>query len=556
MATSEAFSPRIRNIDIGYSPELGSVRIVFLVPKRPFPSLRLLNMSGDEFPRGKWGFIDEDCAEGKQISQTILRELERLARPNTIIILPEFGGGPKLTEKICSLLKKLNKQACYVVAGSYYSRRNGKIASVSPIVRGDGTLNEQFKFDPSDVEKELGCEPHHDKPFYVFQQTGFCNFAVAICSDALLARIERFRVELRQHQIHLLIVPARNRSTQLTNQLQTLSATEGILIAYCNGISAEKDVDSCVFTPSKSKRRLSVSRSSNSQCAQCVINIEKFYENSQNDRMSSQRVDVFDPRLIPWTTNSPLIFRQHPKVLAIGSHIDDIWLGCSATLMLLSERYKAQVVCSDLCDNYPYPYFGMYEINDRVHSRIEELCKKLRFKRYDRGWERQKNALTDREFPSLLRALSTRVEYLYNKYGDADLVFVPRQDDFHEDHALTSKEVLKEFRRSLVLEYEIKEFRRAPFHPSLLVDVTAKSHQEFTWASHRATRVICKASEVSFAEKKARILAEVFPTIFGSPELPSTFSKDYVLGRLSIRAVEAGLDGTYAEAFAGDHVIK
>jgi hypothetical protein len=247
------------------------------------------------------------------------------------------------------------------------------------------------------------------------------------------------------------------------------------------------------------------------------------------------------------------MFRRDLRVLAIGSHFDDIWLGCSATLMLLRESYDAEIVCTDLCDIYAEPYFGRFVVDvERTRTEIRDLCKKLFFEEYfvERG---NLGALADRDFPKQLDRLSDRIRFLHQRYHDADLVLIPRRDDYHEDHALATKEILKEFRGPMFLEYEIKEFRREPFRPSLFVDVTAKAHRGISLSEGKL-----KSRSVSIAEKKARIIEDLFTRIFEVPitELPNAFSRENVLGRMALRAEEAGLDSMFAEAFATDLVVK
>lgn len=553
---------RTQVIDLGYaSAALSPVTIHFLVLSRPFPPYSLLN---EKEKKGQWGFIDEQSPAGEVFRTEILNELRKMLCPNSLIILPEFAGGPLLTDSIRDLLVESDKRSCFVVGGSYYAERAGKIASICPIIAPDGHIYEQFKIDPADAERRDGCDPHHDKPLLVFRRSGFGNFAVVICSDALTARIDSISINLRADQVHLLVIPARNRSSDLPNQLRTLSATQGILVAYCNGLEGREKIDACVYTPLKSGSEIpDADRKIPDADGRCTIDLCEVYDRCKADAKSAQRTWGFPPRWAAWPMTSPIVFQRCPNVLAIGSHFDDIWLGCAATLMLLSEVYEGRIVCSDICDHYPEKYFGKYKIDEGVHKRVNALCAALDFWKYDRDWdEGEQGTLIDRKFPSQLEILSRRVKYLSDRYRDADFVFVPRHDDHHEDHVLTTKEVLKEFRRSMVLEYEIKEFRRGPFHPSVLVDVSARSHKDLTWVDHtyRDFTTVSQAEKVdpkSFAAKKALILQEIFPKILcdADAELPVTFSREYVLGRMAMRAEEFGLDRTYAEAFATDQIV-
>ena len=553
--------PRVEYIDVGHARGvLEPVQISYLLLDRPFPPNDLINVE-DGFRKGQWGFMRSGSSASEKFHRAILGKLNSLVRQsrsqqNTLIVLPEFAGTAALTKEIRKVVIRSKRTSLYVVAGSYYVKRGGKIASIAPIILPNGTIHQQFKFDPAPSEENCGCDPHHDKPLLLFQNTAFGNFAVAICSDALLLRLEKARDVLRR-EVDLLIVPARNPSNQLPSQLKTMAANEGLIVAYCNGLMVGRgNGDSCIYTPLKNAPKILDPRSNYS------IDIQRIRQSYEKAPRSPQRVDDFRPRA-KWTRKSPIDFQQRPNVLAIGSHFDDIWLGCAATLMVLQEEYRAQIICVDLCDDYTYLYFDSIKINNSIHSRIDALCRELGFK-YDHEWEtnRKDRVLRDREFQNCLGALSHRIELLAQRYPSADLVFVPRHDDYHVDHALTAKEALKWFRRSAILEYEVKEFRRGPFHPTLLVDVTRRSDRKLRWNGNE----ICKSGSVSFAEKKARILGKIFPTILGTPKsnlrhstfhkLPNTFSREHVLGRLAMRAGEFGLDAIYAEAFATDLIVS
>lgn len=221
--------------------------------------------------------------------------------------------------------------------------------------------------------------------------------------------------------------------------------------------------------------------------------------------------------------------------------------------MLLQEEYDAVITCIDLCDHYPHPYWGFVELtNKNMHELVKQVCEKIGFG-YDCAWDNK--IILDRDFPLRPGELDQRMKAIQERHNDTDLVFMPRRDDFHEDHSLVAKEVLKQFKSCTIFEYEIKEFRRSPFRPNLVVDVTRHSNRELKWNGDE----ICSTGSVSFAEKKARILSQVFPKILGIQEESArnlrALSKQDILARLRVRAAEFGLDGTYAEAFVTDVAV-
>lgn len=254
------------------------------------------------------------------------------------------------------------------------------------------------------------------------------------------------------------------------------------------------------------------------------------------------------PRHWPYKGRNAVFFGRYLKVLAVGSHFDDIWLGCAGTLMLLKELYFADIVCVNLCGNYPHPYFGKYDLRNRandISTLTSQLCVSLGF-RYDRV---ESGLLQDRGFELNPEKLSNVVDELHNIYHDADIIFVPREGDFHPDHALTARGILSKFRKCDIFEYEIKAFRRSPFAPNIFVDLSLMSNlgddlAEIPW----------KRGQGSFAEKKAAILETAFKNIL-SQEIPMVFQRDNTLGKMAYRAAENSKTARYAEAFFSELII-
>jgi hypothetical protein len=188
-------------------------------------------------------------------------------------------------------------------------------------------------------------------------------------------------------------------------------------------------------------------------------------------------------------------------------------------------------------------------------------------KRWDSGisdWRHQRTSelkqLPDRDFPNRLDELARRIETLATNYGDADLVFVPRHDDYHADHSTVTHEVLKGFRRATLLEYEIKDFRRTTFRSNLLVDVSGDSFDKLIWNDE--TFAEPGFNPISFAKKKAVILAKILPrilelasdiTVDGPPRV---YSEELVLGRMAVRSAEFNVSAHYSEGFATDLAIS
>lgn len=543
-----------RVFDVGYSDraiEPAEIRFI-LNDALPFPSADLIQKRSKV--AGEFGFMDTSSAEWPSYLSFAKREIRKHLKDNVLVVLPEFGGSEPLTSWIAKTLRRHGSEArCCVVAGSYYRHRDGAVQSVCPVVLPDGTVIEQLKFQPALDEKDHGCTPQTHGILHVFQNTGFGDFAVLVCSDALPERCEP-AIEALRGRIDILVVIARNLSEDLPNHLRRLSAQERWVVAYCNGERA----DSGLYLPLHHERpRQGSERGGEINIMglhrKLIESPELFARITEATRFAPQ------PRHFSTSGRSAIDMRRYPKVLAVGSHFDDIWLGCSATLMLLREVYGASVCCISLCTDYPNPYFGQYRLKDRtgeLNAFCKKLCDGLGF-----HWVQDLPAptgnITDREFAGNAHELRQQIFHLWKRYQDADLVFVPRRDDAHEDHVLTARMVLAQFKKSTVLEYEVKEFRRIPFQPSLIVDVSRRSRRELLLDGETIFAPADDGTPAAgtFAQKKARILKSGFGA-FLKGEVPGTFEEDHTLGRMRVRAAESSGEPRFAEAFATEILIS
>ena len=113
---------------------------------------------------------------------------------------------------------------------------------------------------------------------------------------------------------------------------------------------------------------------------------------------------------------------------------------------------------------------------------------------------------------------------------------------------VTAKAAMLKFRGANVFEYEIKDFRRSPFNPNVLVDLSVRSNKPIEFAG------MDPFTNKSFAEKKAYVLENAF-TMMNREDLPDTFKRDHNLGRMIFRASQTGTELTYAEAFVAEMII-
>jgi LmbE family N-acetylglucosaminyl deacetylase len=543
-------SGQIREESFGWSYEILGLTNIRMPSDIAWPTDEMLRTDRE---KGEWGFLDTSHPDYPAYEDALLAYVSNAVADQTFIVLPEFSMCKQLEDKIRRLLEdKAASMKCVVIGGSYYRQReDDSIESVCPIIT---PLHEkpfyQEKLLPSPRERDRGCSAAEGGTLSIFSNTGFGDFAVLVCSDALKELERNSQVDRLRDEIDILVVIARNRSQALPNHVRDLARIYRWVTVYCTSIPDEHASEVSlpyrdeqpVPASSTGYERLDLRQLSGAMSQYLLGNIQA----SRLSEVADAAGFKATPRHWPSSRLNSIGFRRHLKVLAIGSHFDDLWLGCSGTLMLLRELYHAQVVWTHLCDQYPHPYFGYVKIDStRLNDVIDRNAKRLGFQ-----WLPPTNrGISDRNFRGSSAALTKAFEALKEEYFNPDLILVPRRDDAHEDHVLTTREALITFRQVNILEYEVKDFRQAPFKPNFFVDLSYTSNWDFTL---RDGTTLFKAGAGTFAEKKARILAKGFEEIV-TAYTPHSFQQEKVLGRMAFRA-EGGRIGNYAEAFVADVV--
>ena len=535
-------------IDVGWSYRLtaGPTRLVLAsqAGKENWPPDDLLVLEGG---LGEFGLLRTNHPDLEQYENDAVEFVKSSMAERSLIVMPELSGSLSIETKIRELVDESDTH-CVVVCGSYYrvSPDNKHVEHVCPIVFRNHETYYQQKFVPAPIE-DPGFDPPDRRVVLVFKNTGFGDFAVLVCSDALDNQSRVEYVNRLRHQIDFLVVPSRNADEKLPNGLQVLSDSERWCILYCNGHGAH---------PSKIISSYKRDSGKQPKAVGCIatIDLPQFQTDLQNGdglhkSLESQRYFESRPRHWPYRRMRAFGFSDHLRILAIGSHFDDVWLGCSGALMRLRECYDAQICVVTLCNNYPSPYYDRYELTGttlvELHEDIKLLCKELGFLHIlntesDLGLE-------DQSFDE--DRVRRYMKLLAEEAGHTDLLFVPRQDDeVHRDHLLAAKAAIVAFRGANVFEYEIKDFRRSPFRPNLLVDVGIQSNRPIT------LRDESRSGNISFAEKKAFILENAF-RVMDKKDLPPVVQRYHTLGRMAFRASQSGTDLSYAEAFVAEMII-
>jgi len=195
------------------------------------------------------------------------------------------------------------------------------------------------------------------------------------------------------------------------------------------------------------------------------------------------------------------------SILVIGSHPDDIEIGCGGTLLrLLSEQslHVHWVVLS-----------GAGQRADEAKSGAE------RFLRQAKSRQVAIEDFRDAFFPASYTDIK---EYFLQLRQDIspDVIFTHRWKDLHQDHRLVAELTWNTFRDHLILEYEIPKYEGDLGQPNVYV-----------------------ALDEAQCSSKVSAIMESFPSQHGK----SWFAEDIFWSMMRLRGVETGSNTKYAEAF-------
>jgi LmbE family N-acetylglucosaminyl deacetylase len=200
--------------------------------------------------------------------------------------------------------------------------------------------------------------------------------------------------------------------------------------------------------------------------------------------------------------------RQCRRVLALGSHSDDIEIGCGATLLALT-RARPEVEVT-------WVVLGAEGAREREARASAEafLDAAARSEVVVYGFR-------DGFFPYLGGEVKDAFEELKGRL-DPDLIFTHTRHDLHQDHRLVCELTWNTWRNNLILEYEIPKYDGDLGTPNVFVPISEE-----------------------LAREKARLINETFT----SQQAKHWFEEELFLGLMRIRGMEAPSTSGYAEAF-------
>jgi len=145
-------------------------------------------------------------------------------------------------------------------------------------------------------------------------------------------------------------------------------------------------------------------------------------------------------------------------VLFVGAHPDDIELGAGALIAHIAPMTR--VICVTLSDNQKNPTLADVVSEHRRSMAVLGVPDS----------DVIIGQFETRRFPHARQEI---LEYLIdlNRAFHPDIVFTHTRQDIHQDHAATTDEVLRAFRGTTVLGFDVIRSSYG-FFPSFLVDVT------------------------------------------------------------------------------------
>lgn len=196
------------------------------------------------------------------------------------------------------------------------------------------------------------------------------------------------------------------------------------------------------------------------------------------------------------------------NVLCIGSHSDDIEIGCGGTILRLGEQRPGcvfhWVVLSAI---------GVREVEAQRGAALFVAPASLKGPVL--------KAFPDGFMPSLGAEIKLVFEEL-KQTVTPDLIFTHNRKDAHQDHRLIAELTWNTFRDHLILEYEIPKYDGDMGQPSLFVPLEPE---------------VCR-KKISY-----------IMSCFQSQHAKRWFQQDTFLSLMRLRGMECNASSCYAEAF-------
>jgi LmbE family N-acetylglucosaminyl deacetylase len=195
-------------------------------------------------------------------------------------------------------------------------------------------------------------------------------------------------------------------------------------------------------------------------------------------------------------------------LLCVGSHCDDIEIGCGGTVLRLAEAYPDLRVHWVVLSSSEVRAAEARRSADRFLRNVKE--KEVIVKDFQTSF-----------FPFIGAQIKDFFEELKERVSP-DLVLTHTRQDFHQDHRVACELTWNTYRGHFILEYEIPKYDGDLGAPNVFVPLDLKHCTE-----------------------KIDHLFECFP----SQSDKHWFTRDLFLGLMRLRGMESTAPSGYAEAF-------
>jgi LmbE family N-acetylglucosaminyl deacetylase len=200
--------------------------------------------------------------------------------------------------------------------------------------------------------------------------------------------------------------------------------------------------------------------------------------------------------------------RRGLKILCLGSHSDDIEIGCGGTILRLAEQYPDSTL-----------HWVVFSATGVRAS--EAQCAARRFSSSATLAGPFLKSFRDGFLPFEGAAVKAVFEELKNEISP-DVIFTHNRKDAHQDHRLVSELTWNTFRNHLILEYEIPKYDGDLGQPSFFVPL-----------------------ETQTCQNKVQLIIETFQ----SQRSKHWFQAETFLSLMRLRGMECNAPSGYAEAF-------
>jgi LmbE family N-acetylglucosaminyl deacetylase len=196
------------------------------------------------------------------------------------------------------------------------------------------------------------------------------------------------------------------------------------------------------------------------------------------------------------------------KILCLGSHCDDIEIGCGGTLLKLIQNHRGKVIVRWVV--FSSTAEREKEARRSAQAFLKHLQQTIIIQRFE-----------DSFFPHQGREIKKAMHQLGSDFSP-DVVFTHYRNDLHQDHRLIAELTWNAFRDHWILEYEIPKYDGDLGSPNLFVSL----------------------SEATTRKKINHVVR-----YFQSQRNKQWFTKETFLSLHRLRGLECNSASGYAEAF-------